>query len=159
MTMSTESIVRLIKRSKRTLIVVGSGLIEKIDLNLFDYVIQLSKLINAPVVASANTAKEFLARNFKIVAIVGILELVNLLKDKKWQGFDGKGTYDTVIFLGILYPLASQALSALKNFAPVVTLNIDQYYQPNATYSYPNLTIERWMKSLTELYNELKKQR
>ncbi|MCS4541918.1 MAG: CO dehydrogenase/acetyl-CoA synthase complex subunit epsilon [Euryarchaeota archaeon] len=148
---------RVINRAKRPLIVVGSGLTEKLELNLFDYVIELSKTRNLPVVASGNTYKEFIARNFKPVAILGILELINLIKDQNWRGFDGKGQYDVLILLGIFPLLANQALFAAKHFASIITISIDQHYEPNATFSFSNSTVEEWKENLNELCANLKK--
>ena len=135
---------RVINRAKRPLVVVGS-LLKESKIDLLNYVIGLSKARNWPVVASPNLSKDFLTLGFKPTAIMSVLELVNLIVDPKWQGFDEKAQYDLLIFLGVLPLLANQAFFTTKHFAEVIAISIGQYYEPNATFSFPNLTDEEWL--------------
>jgi acetyl-CoA decarbonylase/synthase complex subunit epsilon len=87
---------------------------------------------------------------------MGIVDIVNRLKDKEWMGIDGKGPYEVVLFLGIPYYLQSQMLATLKHFAPhAITISLDPFYQPNANWSFPNLSEEEWSKSLKEIIEGL----
>lgn len=153
---------RLIKASKKPLIVVGAEALKTMiseDKCLLDYSIELSKLINAPIVATSNTLKAFLERGFKPTLTLGSVEITDRLRDSSWS-INGSNPHDLVIFIGITYQLQSQLLSALKNFAPhLKTMSLDRYYHPNASWSFPNLSHNRWVENLNMLLEILKREK
>jgi acetyl-CoA decarbonylase/synthase complex subunit epsilon len=86
------------------------------------------------------------------------VEIVNHLKDPKWQGVKKEGNHDLVIFFGFRTDFGNQSLSVLKHFAPHLrTMTLCKYVFPNADYSLPNFRKnEDWQKFLEELTSCLK---
>lgn len=150
---------RLIKASKRPLIIVGAEALKtrlSSDKCLLDFSIELSKLVNAPVIATSNTLKAFLERDFKPALALGAVEITDRLRDPKWS-VDELKSHDLVIFVGITYQLQSQLLSTLKNFAlHLKTMSLDRYYHPNASWSFPNLPHDKWVENLNTILEILK---
>ncbi len=142
---------RIIKAAKKPLIIVGAEALKvKIgeERTLLDYAIELSRLSGAPIVATSHTLKAFLERGFKPAAVMGSVEITDRLRDPSWS-IDGSEAHDLVIYLGIAYQLQSQLLSALKNFAlHLKTISLDRYYHPNASWSFPNLSFDKWVDNL-----------
>jgi CO dehydrogenase/acetyl-CoA synthase epsilon subunit len=47
-------------------------------------------------------------------------------------------------------------LNSLKHYAPSLkTISLGKAYQPNASWSFSNLTVENWTKSLGEIIGKL----
>jgi acetyl-CoA decarbonylase/synthase complex subunit epsilon len=145
---------KIIRRSKRPILLVGAALLESGE-ELVDWALRLSQT-GIPIVATAHSAKSFLGKGI-ITAAMGLTDAVALLKDETWEGFDGKGNYDLVLFLGIEYWLLSQVAATLKNFSQVESLNLTRFSQPNTTYSFPNLDEDLWWGYLEELLQKLEK--
>ncbi len=141
----------MIRRAKRPIFVVGS-IAAEIDLEekkLIDYVIAMARRCNIQVVATGNTNNEFLKRGFTPEAVMPAVDIGNRLTDPKWQGVDGKGPHDLAIFVGLPYQMAWTILSGLKNFAPnLKTISLDNVYQPNARWSFSNISIKSWIMNL-----------
>ncbi|MBC7114661.1 MAG: anaerobic carbon-monoxide dehydrogenase, complex subunit epsilon [Archaeoglobi archaeon] len=151
---TVDEFVRRFKKSKRPLLVVGS---EVSDRELRK---RVEKLIDMgiPTVATGGSIRYFVEDGYAQKVKVSLLhELTNMLLDESWMGFDGKGNYDFVMFLGITYYLASQMLSALKNFAPhLSTASIDRYYHPNADISFKNqFKDEKFFEMLDEIIEKI----
>jgi acetyl-CoA decarbonylase/synthase complex subunit epsilon len=141
----------MIRRAKRPIMIVGHGIVEyEVEgKKLIDCLIELARKANIPVVVTASTRKEFLARNFTPSAIMPAVDISNRLTDPTWKGLDGKEAYDLAIFVGLPYAMESTLLSGLKHFAPAVkTMTLDCVYQPNASWSFPNSTIKDWAANL-----------
>ncbi|MDI6859700.1 MAG: CO dehydrogenase/acetyl-CoA synthase complex subunit epsilon [Methanocellales archaeon] len=139
---------KIMGKAKRKMMICGS----KIDGNIQKHIVDLSKEMS--VVVAPSTLKNFSGAGFELVA-KGVVEVTNLLRDETWKGFDGKGNYDLVAYLGFPYYLESQMLSVLKHFAKVKTLSIGRFYQPNADYSFDNLREDEWEKGLEDLVSLL----
>ena len=151
-------VVSMIKKAKHPILVVGSGATEKVtdDKALIDLVIQLAKKGEIPVVATAHIVGEFLKRNFKPAAWMPSVDIINRLVDGEWLGLDGKGQYDLALFIGLPYYMEWVLLNALKHFAPSIkTVSLDKTYQPNASWSFSNLTNEDWMQNLEEIISKV----
>lgn len=151
-------VVTMIKKAKRPIFVVGSGVLEKVtdDKALIDLVIQLAQKGNVPVVATAHIVGEFLKRKFKPAGWMPSVDIVNRLVDGKWLGLDGKGQYDLALFIGLPYYMEWILLNALKHFAPdIKTVSLDKTYQPNASWSFSNLTVKDWTQNLEEIINKV----
>jgi acetyl-CoA decarbonylase/synthase complex subunit epsilon len=145
--LSPENCGRMLKRSKRLLIIVGGAAISmKSDgVDVPQIVSRIAKEMKGTIAASPGVFKAFLT--FKDINVInmGLGDVVNRLKDKSWKGFDGEGEYDMVAFIGGLYYYQSMLLSTLKHFAPKLkTFSIDRFYHPNAQFSLENLTPEKW---------------
>jgi len=148
----------MIRRAKRPILIVGHGILEY-DVEgsrLIDCLIGLARKAKIPVVVTASTNKEFLARNFPPAAIMPAVDIANRLTDPAWKGLDGNGSYDLAIFVGLPYAMESTILSGLKHFAPgVKTMTLDCVYQPNASWSFPNSTIKDWAASVKGIVSNL----
>jgi acetyl-CoA decarbonylase/synthase complex subunit epsilon len=143
-----------IKQSKNPLFVMGS-LLNDIPEEIAKKSLEIAKKRNIKVVATGGSSLTLSKLNFK-AEVIGVIELINHLKDPEWGGFDGQGNYDLVCFIGVPYYLGSQGLSTLKNFAPhIKTLTLCRFMHPNADMSYPNMPYEEWVDWLTKLIDNL----
>jgi len=138
----------MIRKSKRPLLVLGPLVKEEPLLSL---AVGIAEKWDLPVVTTGDAYKAFREKDLDSVAY-GAIEIVNLLKDPEWVGVNGEGQHDLVIFLGCIYYLASQGLSALKHYAPhLKTLTICKFFHSNADASFPNMKDEEWLKYLAKM--------
>jgi acetyl-CoA decarbonylase/synthase complex subunit epsilon len=143
---------RAIKKAKRPIIVAGHNIVSDKSTKPIEYFIQLSKTGNIPIVATANVGKAFIEKGYAPASLMGSMDIANRLKDESWTGLDGKGPYDTLLILGLPYYMEWMILSGLKHFAQkLITINLDRYYQPQATWSFPNIPEETWENYLKEI--------
>ncbi|MCS7139832.1 MAG: CO dehydrogenase/acetyl-CoA synthase complex subunit epsilon [Candidatus Nezhaarchaeota archaeon] len=149
-------VAKLIKASKRPLVVVGGAALKEKwgDKLLIDFVAELAKA-GMPVIATAHVYKALRDRGVEPAAIMSLADITNRLQDPAWS-IDGKGPHDLIIYVGILYQFQSQMLSTLKSFTNLRTLSLDRYFQPNATFSMPNLRQEEWEQALNNVLTVLK---
>ncbi len=153
-----EIVAAMIKKAKNPILIVGH---EAAEIKLgerkpIDYVIRMAKASKAHVVATAHIVKEFLERGFQSSVSMPAVDIANRLQDSEWKGLDGKGQYDLALFIGIPYPMEWNMLSGLKHFAPHLrTISLDRFYQPHASWSFPNLSLEEWRKNLKVIVDEL----
>ena len=148
----------MIKRAKRPLLIVGHNTaeIELGDKKLVDYMIELAKKVNIPVVATAQVVKEFLKRDYKPSGWMPAVDIGNRLSDSAWGGLDGKGQYDLALFVGLPYYMEWTILSGLKNFIPSLkTMTLDNVYQPNASWSFPNISKKDWTEDLKVIIEKI----
>lgn len=151
-------VVALIKKAKRPIIVAGHRVVtgEFPSSEPVDYVIALAKAGKIPVIATPSTVKEFLRRDFHPVAWMPAVDIGNRLKDSSWKGVDGKGSYDLLLILGLPYYMEWLILSGLKHFARgLMLIDLDRYYQPHATWSFPNTSLEKLEESLKVIVMKL----
>ena len=152
-----EMFPKLTKTLKRPLIVVGSRKEALEGKDIVNYIVMLAKSINSPLVISPSFCKNFMKFEDVKVACMGIEDLVNRLKEKEWKGLDGKGNYDSVVFIGGVYYFQSLMLSTLKHFAPhLKTFSIDRFYHPNAEFSFENMSEERWVQEFKNMVEVIK---
>ncbi len=145
----------MVNKAKRPIFIVGHKAVE-VELGgekAIDLAIHLAKDMEIPVVATAHIVGEFIKRGFHPVAWMPAMDIGNRLKDPDWKGVDGQGHYDLAIFMGIPYYMEWLILSGLKHFAykHLTTISLDRFYQPHATWSFPNMKIEEWTKSLEDI--------
>ena len=156
--MKPEVVVAMIKRAKRPVLVVGHLATETHSETgkMIDYAIRLNKTTGIPVVATAHTAREFVKQGFQPAASMSAMDIGNRLKDSNWKGLDGKGSYDVALFMGLPYYMEFVILSGLKHFSTnLKTISLDRYYNPHATWSFPNLKVEEWNQSFETMINKL----
>jgi acetyl-CoA decarbonylase/synthase complex subunit epsilon len=156
--MKPEVVVAMIKRAKRPLLVVGHLVTknDKENKNSLDYVIRLNKATGIPVVATAHTARELVKQGFQPAASMSAMDIGNRLKDASWNGLDGKGPYDLALFMGLPYYMEFVILSGLKHFSTnLKTISLNRYYNPHASWSFPNLKVEAWNQSFETIINKL----
>lgn len=148
----------MVKRANRPILIVGHKAAETGLGELIDYLIQFAKTSNVPVVATAHVVKEFIERGFHPAAWMPAMDIANRLRDPKWKGFDGKGQYDLALFIGLPYYMTWLILSGLKHFSSnLKTISLDRFYQPHASWSFPNISVEEWRKNLDTIESKLKK--
>ena len=152
-------VAAMVKRAKRPILVVGHQAAET-DVGkqkLIDYLIRFAKNLNIPVVATAHVVKEFSARGCQPAAWMPVMDIANRLRDSSWKGLDGKGHYDLALFVGIPYYMEWVILSGLKSLSSKLkTVSLDRYYQPHASWSFPNISLEEWKKNLDAIEKKLK---
>ena len=148
----------MIKRAKRPILIVGH-LSTKTDSDtgkMIDYTIRLNKATGIPVVATAHTIREFVKQGFQPAAQMSAMDIGNRLKDPTWNGLDGKGPYDVALFMGLPYYMEFVILSGLKHFSTnLKIISLDRYYNPHASWSFPNLKVEEWTQSFETIINKL----
>ncbi|MEM2975543.1 MAG: CO dehydrogenase/acetyl-CoA synthase complex subunit epsilon [Candidatus Bathyarchaeia archaeon] len=154
-----EVVVSMIKTAKRPILIVGSESLNikcSSEENFMDYVIHLAKIVNIPVVATAHIVGEFVKKGFKPSAWMPLVDIANRLQDSEWKGLDGNGQYDLAVFAGFPYYMEWVVLNNLKHFAPnLKTITLDRYYQPNASWSFPNLSVDNWSQNLQAIIEKL----
>lgn len=156
-TIKPEMFPKLAKTLKRPLIVVGSRKEALEGKDTVNYIVMLAKSINSPLVVSPSFCKNFMGFDDIKVVCMGIEDLVNRLKEKEWEGFDSKGNYDSVVFVGGIYYFQSLMLSTLKHFAPhLKTFSIDRFYHPNAEFSFENMAEGRWVQEFKNMVEAIK---
>lgn len=141
----------MIKKAKRPILIVGHKAAEIAfeDKKLIDFAIELARKAKIPIVATAHTISEFLNRGHKPDGWMPAVDIGNRLTDSTWTGLDGNGPYDLALFLGLPYYMEWTILNGLKHFAPhVKTVTLDNVYQPNASWSFPNISLKDWFESL-----------
>jgi acetyl-CoA decarbonylase/synthase complex subunit epsilon len=146
------AIGRLMKSAKRPLLIVGSEILE--DDGMLDRAIAIGKR-GIPIAATGPAIRGFVEREYDgEVYYYQLHELTNCILDPEWNGLDGQGNYDVVVFFGIIYYYASAMLSAIKNFAtdPLIRgVSIDKYYHPHARMTFGNYGPKRQAEYLEML--------
>lgn len=148
----------MIKRSKNPLLVVGSKAaeLETRDGDAIDYAIRMSKTGKMSVVATGHLVAEFRKRGAEGIYSMQMMNLGDRLRDSDWMGFDGKGGYDLVAFIGSIYYMGWLVLSGLKNFAPELrTISLERSYQPNASWSLGSMQKKDWKEVLDVIVKSL----
>lgn len=147
---------KILSKVRRKVMLCGSGIKDqKIGKEpIQKCILDLSKEMS--VVVAPSVLKDFLEMGVEPVA-KGVVEITNLLRDAEWRGFDGKGNYDLVAYLGFPYYLESQMLSVLKHFSNIKTMSLGRFYQPNADYSFDNLKEKGWEKDFENLVSLLRR--
>jgi acetyl-CoA decarbonylase/synthase complex subunit epsilon len=85
-----------------------------------------------------------------------LMNLGDRLRDPNWEGFDGDGAYDLVVFAGIPYYMEWLVLSGLKNFAQDLrTVSLDKSYQPNASWSLGTMPEEDWKEVIDVIVSNI----
>ena len=153
-----EVVVAMVKKAKRPILVVGHLAAEDYsdDVKMIDYAIRMSKTAKIPVVATAHITNEFMKRGFQPDAWMPAMDIGNRLKDSEWEGLNGNGPYDLAMFMGLPYYMEFVILAALKHFSiNLKTISLDRFYNPHATWSFPNLSVKDWNESFELIINKL----
>jgi acetyl-CoA decarbonylase/synthase complex subunit epsilon len=153
-----EVVAAMVKRAKRPILIVGHQASEDYsdDVKMIDYAIRMSNTAGIPVVATAHTTSAFLKRDFQPAAWMSAMDIANRLKDPKWSGLDDLGSYDLAMFMGLPYYMEFVVLAGLKHFSTdLKTISLDRYYNPHATWSFPNLSVKDWNENFEILLNKL----
>ncbi len=152
-----EVVTALIKRANRPILIVGHEAMETETSRArpIDYAIRMAKVGGIPVVATAHMVREFNALGFQTQGWMPVVDIGNRLTDPSWKGLDGGGQYDLALFMGIPYYMEWLVLSGLKHFSDIRSVSLDRFYQPHASWSFPNISPEEWSKSLDMIVEKL----
>ena len=156
--MKPEVAAAMIKLAKRPIFVVGylSTKTDKDTGKMIEYAIRINKATGIPIVATAHTIKEFVKQGFDQATQMNAMDIGNRLKDPTWTGLDGKGSYDVALFMGWPFYMEFVILSGLKHFSKnLKTISLDRYYNPHASWSFPNLKVEEWTQNFETIINKL----
>ena len=84
------------------------------------------------------------------------MDIGNRLQDPLWRGLDGHGPYDLALFMGLPYYMEFVILSGLKHFSNnLKTISLNRFYNPHATWSFPNLNVKDWNESFEKILSTL----
>lgn len=153
-----EIVSAMIKRARNPILIVGH---EAAELELengkpIDYMIRIAENAKIPVVATSHMQREFHKRGFKVETWMPVVDIANRLKDSDWSGVNDRGQHDLALFVGIPYYMEWLILSGLKHFSSgLKTISLDMHYQPHASWSFPNLSVDDWEKNLESIVKEL----
>jgi acetyl-CoA decarbonylase/synthase complex subunit epsilon len=148
-----KAVARMVKRAKHPVLVTGGHLLE--NPKLVEYAVMMYEK-GIPIIATGASSKPLIERGVKPQSAVFTLHYVTqYMMDEEWNGFDGMGRYDVVLYLGIEPYYLSRMLSALKHFSKISTISLESFYQPHAKFSFPNLDEESHYRMLEELISEL----
>lgn len=152
-----EVLVAMMKRAKRPILVVGHKVVQVSEGEPYiDSIIRIAKAANVPVVATAHIVGEFIKRGFHPAAWMTAVDITRRLQDPSWMGLDGKGQYDLAIFTGIPYYMEWLLLSGLKHFGThLKTVSLERFYQPQASWSFPNVPLKDWFTYLENIASQL----
>lgn len=154
-----EIAVAMIKKAAHPLLIVGSNVVTRTleGKPVIDFIIDLAKASKVPVVATAHIVGEFVKRGYQPAAFMNAIDISNRVVDPSWQGLDGKGHPDLVMYVGLPYYMEALILSGLKHFAPdLKTMTLDNMYHVHASWSFPNANSETWaanLKVMTTQFN------
>lgn len=153
-----EVVSAMVKRANRPILVVGHLAAEDYsdDVKMIDYAIQMSKAAGIPVVATAHMVAEFTKRGFQPATWMPAMDIGARLSDSAWKGLDGKGPYDLAMLMGLPYYMGFVILAGLKHFSTnLKTISLDRFYNPHASWSFPNLSVKDWNESFEMLIKQL----
>jgi len=153
-----EVVVAMIKRAERPLLVVGHKAVDgnPDEEKPIDYLIRIADRSKVPVVATAHLVGEFHKRGFQPTSWMPVVDVGNRLVDPNWKGLKDEGQHDLVLITGVPYYMEWLVLSALKHFAPQLkSISLDRFYQPHATWSFLNISVKDWQKSLKTISEKL----
>lgn len=151
----------MVKRSEKPLLVVGhESLAEALGEEIIDHAISMAEAGEIPIVATAHIIGKFKEKGFDAAVSMSLVEIGERLRDPNWRGIKGEGQYDLVMMIGFPYYMSWLVLSGLKHFALrgddyLTTLSLDRYYQPNASWSFSNLSKEDWKEIMLSIVSEL----
>jgi acetyl-CoA decarbonylase/synthase complex subunit epsilon len=141
----------VIGRARSPVLLLGNGAasVEIGDRKLVDYLLVLARLYRIPVIATGHINRALRERGYMNATVLPAVEAGQRIADPCWEGPEGKGPCDLAIIAGLPYPMAWTLLSGLKHFAPhTKTITLDNKYQPNATWSFANISEKDWQENL-----------
>jgi acetyl-CoA decarbonylase/synthase complex subunit epsilon len=146
-----DMVAKMISRAKRPLLVAGSELLKN---NRLEKAVELAQK-GIPVAATGHSMTGFKDKEGIDAKYINVHFLGSYLCDPDWQGLDGNGPYDLLLFLGHKKYYINQVLSGLKNFSTLKTIAIERHFIQNASMSFGNIKPEDHLKALDEIIAEL----
>ncbi len=107
-----EIAVAMIKKAARPLLIVGSRVVTQSigGKSVIDFIIDLANASKVPVVATAHIVGDFVKRGYQPAAFMTAMDISNRIVDRTWQGLDGKGHPNLVMYVGLPYSMESLIL-------------------------------------------------
>ncbi|HID17164.1 TPA: CO dehydrogenase/acetyl-CoA synthase complex subunit epsilon [Candidatus Bathyarchaeota archaeon] len=155
-----EVAVALIRRAKRPILIVGHRASEEVldQAKLVDYAAEVAEAGGIPVASSGSSFTELKKRGIQ-VSLMSAVEAAGRLVDPSWKGLNGLGPHDLALFMGLPYYVEWVILSGIKHFSNVKTMSLSRFYQPHASWSFSNLNLEEWSKSLKAIIKGLRSEK
>ena len=144
-------VAKMVAKAKRPLLVVGAEILKD---EMLAKAIEIAKT-GIPVAATGHTMTGLKDAEGVDAKYINIHFLGTYLCDPNWQGLDGEGPYDLILFLGHKKYYVNQVLSGLKNFSNLKTIAIERHFIQNATMSFGNIKPEVHLEALDELIADL----
>lgn len=147
----------LIFKAKNPVLLIGhnAAVTDVGGKKLIDYLLDLALARNIPIIATGHSNRALKERGYSEAVIIPAVEAGQRIADPDWKGPKGKGPSDLVIVAGLPYPMTWTLLSGLRHFAcHVKTITLDNTYQPNANWSFANISVKEWQESLQFLIDE-----
>jgi len=148
---SFAEIPALIKDAKNPMIVTGA----KSNDCIIEQAMKLSDKLGIHIAATGNTIADFRGKDFKRCSKEWIAEVTNFMIQPEWQGYDGKGKPDMIIFAGYLSSVLDRFLATLRAFTSCKTLTLDNKYMANATFSLSPLSLNDWETKLKDAIEQI----
>jgi len=152
-----EVVAEMVKRAKRKIMVIGqrAALPESDGFTPIEEVIRIAKAADIPIVATGYAVRAFEDRSCAVHQM-SAMEIGSRLSDGNWRGLDEEGAYDLALFMGFPYYVEWLLLSGLKHFANgLKSISLGRYYQPHASWSFPNISVEDWKRNLGVIAEKL----
>ena len=144
----------VIDRARYPVLLIGNRA-SSLDINgkkLIDFLIDLARARNIPVIATGHVNRALIDRGYTNAVIMPAVEAGQRIADPTWLGPHGTGSCDLAILAGMPYPMEWTLLSGLKHTAPhTKTISLDNTYQPNATWSFANISVKDWQENLVAI--------
>ena len=144
----------VINRARHPVLLIGNraASLDIVEKKFVDYLIDLALVHKIPVIATGHVNENSPERGYTSAIIMPAVEAGQRIADPLWHGLHGRGPCDLAIIAGMPYPMEWTLLSGLKHAAPhTKTISLDNTYQPNATWSFGNLSIKDWQEHLTAI--------
>ncbi len=148
----------VINHARHPLLIIGNraASIDIGEKKFVDYLIDLARVHKIPVIATGHVNKSLRDRGYTNAIIIPAVEACQRVADPLWHGIHGKGPCDLALFAGLPYPMEWTLLSGLKHAAPhTKSISLDNTYQPNATWSFANLSVKDWQENLAAITAEI----
>ena len=155
---SADVAAAMISRARRPLLVVGSysTKTKTRDGDLIDSAIRVMRNPKFTVAATGHLVGEFRKRGVEKTHSISLFVLGDRLRDPEWNGFDGEGAYDIVVFAGFPYYMEWLIESGLKSFAMGLrTISLERSYQPNAEWSLGWMPEPEWQEVIDRIVSKL----
>jgi acetyl-CoA decarbonylase/synthase complex subunit epsilon len=122
--------------TKKKILIIGAH----IDYNMIKFIKELSTNYGIKIIG--------IGKGYKVLKENGVpADFCSDIAEAKTK----HGNVDTIFLAGFSYYFASNIFSHFKHFSKITTVSIERFYQPNATYSFPNLTPKRWEQFIQDL--------
>jgi len=130
-----EKLAKLVDRADYPILITGGKLLE--DERLVDFAVKVAEK-GIDVIACSASSKPLIVRGVKPKFTTFSLHYIaQFILDEDFRVNGNR--IDTAIFIGFMPYYLSRVLSGLKHFSKIVTIALEPYYHPHASYSLPKV--------------------